>query len=136
MIVMSPPAIACLPVWLYSKLFGAKYIIDAHTAAFVDPRWRARETYDVASPDGFTETFELAAPGKELAVPALRVSVRWSAHDVLRFVRTWSGVQSYIAATKKDPVAQIATAVQDVFGGHDSILEVSWPLYIRAARQQ
>ena len=42
----------------------------------------------------------------------------------------------YIAATKKDPVAQIATAVQDVFGGHDSILEVSWPLYIRAARQQ
>ena len=78
----------------------------------------------------------LTLPGKELAVPALRVSVRWSAHDVLRFVRTWSGVQSYIAATKKDPVAQIATAVQDVFGGHDSILEVSWPLYIRAARQQ
>ena len=42
-IVMSPPAIACLPVWLYAKLFGAEYIIDAHTAAFVDPRWRALE---------------------------------------------------------------------------------------------
>ena len=41
--VMSPPAIACLPVWLYAKLFGAKYIVDAHTAAFVDPRWRALE---------------------------------------------------------------------------------------------
>lgn len=78
----------------------------------------------------------LTLPGKELAVPALRVSVRWSAHDVLRFVRTWSGVQAYIVATKKDPVAQIATKVRDVFGADDSMLEVSWPLYIRAAKQQ
>ncbi len=41
--VMSPPAIACLPVWIYSKLFGAVYVVDAHTAAFVDPRWRDLE---------------------------------------------------------------------------------------------
>jgi SAM-dependent methyltransferase len=78
----------------------------------------------------------LTLPGKELAVPALRVSVRWSAQDVLRFVRTWSGVQSYIAATKKDPVAQIAASVRDAFGGDDSMLDLSWPLYIRAARLQ
>lgn len=41
--VMSPPAIACLPVWIYTKLFRAVYVVDAHTAAFVDPRWRALE---------------------------------------------------------------------------------------------
>jgi SAM-dependent methyltransferase len=78
----------------------------------------------------------LALPGMELPAPAFRVSVRWSADDVLRFVKTWSGVQSYIAETKKDPVAQIARAVRDAFGGHDSVQEVSWPLYIRVARQQ
>jgi len=31
----------------------------------LDGRWRARETYDVGSVDGFTETFELAEPGKD-----------------------------------------------------------------------
>lgn len=77
----------------------------------------------------------LTLPGKQLPAPTFRVSVRWSADEVLRFVRTWSGVQSYMVATKKDPVAQIARAVRDVFGG-DSVQEVSWPLYIRAAKQQ
>jgi glycosyltransferase involved in cell wall biosynthesis len=37
--VMTPPVIACLPVWLYSKISGAKYCIDAHSGAFLDTRW-------------------------------------------------------------------------------------------------
>jgi hypothetical protein len=41
--VMSPPAVACLPVWLYTKTFRCRYVVDAHTAAFVDRRWRAVE---------------------------------------------------------------------------------------------
>jgi glycosyltransferase involved in cell wall biosynthesis len=38
-LVMSPPVIACLPVWLYTKLTGARYVIDAHSGAFIDKRW-------------------------------------------------------------------------------------------------
>ena len=76
----------------------------------------------------------LAMPGKALQAPALRASVRWSADDVLRFVRTWSGVQSYIAATKTDPVAQIAGAVREAFGGGAATRDVSWPLYVKAAK--
>jgi hypothetical protein len=34
----------------------------------LDSRWRARETYEVVSPDEFTETFELAMPGKDFSV--------------------------------------------------------------------
>jgi hypothetical protein len=33
-----------------------------------DNAWRARETYEVRSPDEFLETFELAEPGKEFQV--------------------------------------------------------------------
>jgi hypothetical protein len=33
-----------------------------------DPRWRARETYEIRSPDEFVETFELGEPGKPLQV--------------------------------------------------------------------
>jgi ubiquinone/menaquinone biosynthesis C-methylase UbiE len=77
----------------------------------------------------------LRLPGKALQAPAFRTTARWSAEEVLKFVRTWSGVQSYMAATKQDPVEQIAAAVRDVFGGDNAVQEVSWPLYIRAARQ-
>jgi hypothetical protein len=34
----------------------------------LDGRWRAREIYEVSSADEFTETFELAEPGKEFHV--------------------------------------------------------------------
>lgn len=37
--VMTPPVFACLPAWLYSKLTGSSFIIDAHTGAFLDRRW-------------------------------------------------------------------------------------------------
>ena len=40
MFVMTPPVVACLPVWIYAKLTGGVYIIDAHSGAFLDKRWR------------------------------------------------------------------------------------------------
>jgi glycosyltransferase involved in cell wall biosynthesis len=39
-LVMTPPVVACLPVWLFCKITGARYAIDAHTGAFLDPRWQ------------------------------------------------------------------------------------------------
>jgi hypothetical protein len=39
--VMCPPAAACVPVWLYAKVARGSYVIDAHTATFVDARWKA-----------------------------------------------------------------------------------------------
>ena len=38
-LVMSPPVLACVPVWLYTIFTRVRFVIDAHTAAFVDPRW-------------------------------------------------------------------------------------------------
>ena len=38
-IVMTPPVFACVPVWLYSRLTGGKFIIDAHSGAFLHPLW-------------------------------------------------------------------------------------------------
>jgi len=39
-IVMVPPIIACIPVWLYCVFSGSKYAIDAHTAAILMKRWK------------------------------------------------------------------------------------------------
>jgi SAM-dependent methyltransferase len=78
----------------------------------------------------------ISLPGEPLAPPPFRVSVRWNADRWLRFVRTWSGVQSYLAAVGKDPVLEIEGAVRKALGGGDAPVELSWPLYIRAARRK
>ena len=46
----------------------------------LDPRWRARETYDVGSADEFTETFELAEPGEGFQVYSKNSFKRAKAH--------------------------------------------------------
>jgi SAM-dependent methyltransferase len=76
----------------------------------------------------------LELPGEELAAPSFRASVSWTARQVLGFVRTWSGVQAYIAATKRDPVEGLAAPIEAALGGADRAIEVRWPLYLRAAR--
>jgi SAM-dependent methyltransferase len=76
----------------------------------------------------------LLLPGDALQPPSLSVSVRWTSDQVLRFVRTWSGVQSYLAVSRRDPVLEIEGAVREALGGGDAPAALSWPLYIRAAR--
>ena len=38
--VMTPPVVACLPIFLYARLARISYVIDAHSGAFIDERWR------------------------------------------------------------------------------------------------
>lgn len=38
--VMTPPVFACLPVWIYALLTGSAFVIDAHSGAFLDSRWK------------------------------------------------------------------------------------------------
>ena len=45
-----------------------KLVFDSEHFENFDNSWRARETYDIISPDEFVETFALGAPGKELEV--------------------------------------------------------------------
>ena len=76
----------------------------------------------------------LELPGSDLAAPSFQASVRWTPSQVLRFIRTWSGVQAYIAATNEDPVTKLVAPIESAFGGAGAVREVSWPLYVRASR--
>ena len=44
---------------------ATRLVFESESFENLDGRWRARETYDVLGPDEFTETFELAEPGKD-----------------------------------------------------------------------
>jgi hypothetical protein len=44
---------------------GKTIVFTTESIENIPAGWRARETYQVLSPDEFTETFELAEPGKD-----------------------------------------------------------------------
>jgi len=46
----------------------AKLVFDSEKFENFDNTWRARETYEIRSPDEFVETFALGEPGKDLQV--------------------------------------------------------------------
>ena len=46
----------------------AYLIFDSVSFENFDNQWKARESYEVVSPDEFIETFELAEPGKDFVV--------------------------------------------------------------------
>ena len=50
------------------KSSGTRLVFVSESFENLDPRWKARETYDLAPPNSFTETFELAEPGKDFTV--------------------------------------------------------------------
>lgn len=53
--------------YAYATTGGATRQIVFESVAFenLDKKWRAREIYDILGPDEFTETFQLAEPGKD-----------------------------------------------------------------------
>jgi len=73
-------------------------------------------------------------PGEELTTPSFQASVRWNARQVASFVRTWSAVPIFMDATKRDPVPELEAEVEAAFGGPDIARDLSFPLYLRAAR--
>ncbi|APV49589.1 hypothetical protein BWI17_07795 [Betaproteobacteria bacterium GR16-43] len=47
---------------------STKLVFESESFENFSSKWRARETYEIVSPDEFTETFELAPPEKEFSV--------------------------------------------------------------------
>jgi hypothetical protein len=100
-------------LWPFYRDVVAPYF--APGARLVDERYR---------------TIEL--PGETIEPPSFVMSASWRSAEILRFIETWSGVQSYKEATGVDPVAALTPRVERICGS--SACEVRWPLYLRAAR--
>lgn len=76
----------------------------------------------------------IGLPGRDIETPRFVMSATWTAPEMLRFIRTWSGVQTCIEVTGKDPVAGIAPRLDGIFGSPSTRREVRWPVYLRASR--
>lgn len=76
----------------------------------------------------------ITLPGSAIDASSYWASVNWTSPEILRFVRTWSGVQTYMEATGRNPVPELAPAIEEVCGSPDAVHELRWPLYLKVAR--
>jgi hypothetical protein len=50
--------------YVRNEAAGSQIVFEGEAFENLDSNWRAREVYDILGPDEFTETFQLAEPGK------------------------------------------------------------------------
>ena len=76
----------------------------------------------------------LPFPFAEVATPALALTAEWTVAEVAAYLRTWSAVTRFAAATGADPVVQVEARLARVWGAPGTARRVSWPLAVRAGR--
>lgn len=119
-----------IAVWSYG-LFSIMPEIDALIARFYDgpigPYWPPeRRLVD----EGYAT---LDIPFEEIAAPPFRMCESWTLTQVLAYLRTWSGLQRYIRAEDRDPLAALEPELERLWG-KERRREVRWPFYMRVGR--
>lgn len=75
------------------------------------------------------------APSEQLPVPAFHLEERWDLARFAAYLRTWSAVVRFRAATGRDPVAELEEELAAAWGDPLEVKAVRWPLHVRAARE-
>ncbi len=121
-----------LAVWTYGLQSAGDATIDALLQRFyrdtLGPYWLPERRH---VDRGYRS---LRFPYRERDSPAFAMEARWTANDLLGYVRTWSAVSAFIAARGGDPVDALAPELKACWGT-DAIRLVAWPLTLRVGRR-
>lgn len=72
-------------------------------------------------------------PFRELPVEDFAMTARWTADDMLAYMRTWSASRRYLENTGKDPVALYDNELKSAWGVNART--VRWPLVLRVGQK-
>lgn len=73
-------------------------------------------------------------PFREIPPPAFSMRQHWDLAQFLAYLDTWSAVQRYIKQNEHDPLIDLASNLETLWGGGDSDRAVHWPLHLRVGR--
>lgn len=73
---------------------------------------------------------ELPFPFDLVETPRFEMVAEWTVAQVLGYLRTWSATQRFMAAEKRDPLAEVEEELRQAWGKQQR--RVLWPLTLRA----
>ena len=76
-------------------------------------------------------------PFEQIPAPEFQIELRWNLSELVNYYRSWSSVQKFIEKNKYDPVREVSSSLQNVWGGKSYVnekREVVWPLYVKIGK--
>lgn len=67
-------------------------------------------------------------PFKRVAAPTFQMRTQWTRDDILGFLYTWSAVNKYMEAEKKDPVKNFKSRLYEICQDPAEKFSIEWPL--------
>jgi SAM-dependent methyltransferase len=125
--VLAPGGV--LAIWSYGRCSinpQIDVLINELYADIVGPYWLPERKL---VEEGY-RSVELPMP--LITAPDFSMKIRWSADEMLGYLRTWSASQRYMKDRASDPVLRIEGGLREAWGS--SSQEVSWPLNIKIGR--
>jgi hypothetical protein len=75
---------------------------------------------------------ELPFGFNEIAAPPFQMVAEWTIQQLVGYLMTWSATQRFMAAEKRDPLAEIEERLRQAWGAE--VRRVIWPLTVRVGR--
>jgi SAM-dependent methyltransferase len=121
-----------LAIWCYVRAQTNRHNINEAIRHFqyerIERYWPpGRELVE----DGYRS---LPFPFERIETPELEMTARWRCAELLGYIGTWSAVARYRAAETRDPMADLADSLTRLCPQSEEVLDIRWPLYIRAGR--
>ncbi len=119
-------------VWGYGDVRldtpDADALVRRFSRTIVGPYWPPqRRLID----DGYRS---ITLPFREIAVPDLEMSERWTLEQVIGYIRTWSATSRYREVMNVDPTVALRASLLEVWPSPEVPRRVWWPLYLRVGR--
>ena len=74
---------------------------------------------------------DLPFPFHKIDPPKFEMTAQWNLDHLIGYLGTWSATQRFIAARGGNPLEQITDELRTVWGDHQRIRKVIWPLILR-----
>jgi hypothetical protein len=118
-----------LAVWTYGTQRVGTALVDEILQRYyhetVGPYWAPERRHVEA---GYRT---LRFPFPELDSPEFEMEQEWTLPQLLGYIRTWSATEALRRASGRDPVEQLAEALDPAWGNPAETHRIRWPLSIR-----
>ena len=119
---------ALIAAWTYSLLKLSPAVNEVIDHLYMDITYTYWDKERKLVDDGYST---IPFPFDEIPAPEIQIVKQFTLPQLMGYLRTWSGTKHYMRKEQKDPTLLILPALERAWGSEE-LLEVRWPVHVRA----